>query len=170
MGDSKPPKATFDLIDSYANLEGTDVRIVLNDPQFEIAAPAELVLIQGNKRRRADALVVDGDAGRQVIAKLPRRALADGTWRLRLRSGERNSRLNVRLLIQGQRPLVLLWGATALPSALPEPHSREPRPAVRAVESVTATGRKVGRKMLTKLPEQPANALRRVVRRVEARF
>ncbi len=170
MGDSKPPKATFDLIDSYANLDGDDVRIVLNDPQFEIDEPAHLLLIHGMMRRRAEAVVGEGPSGRQVIAKFPRRALSDGTWRVRLRSGERNSRLNVRLLVQGKRPLVLLWGAKALPSELPAPHPRPASPAVKAVATASATGRKVGRKVLTKLPEQPANALRRVVRRVEARF
>lgn len=170
MGDSKPPKATFDLIDSYAKLEGQQAHIVLNDPQFEIVEPATLVLIQGDRRRRAAAAVVDGPSGKQVLASVPRPSLKDGTWNLRLRSGERNSLLNVRLLVQGDRPLVLLWGSKALPSQLPDPHPRPLKPVAKVAAEAKAKGRKLGHTVLTKLPEEPANAVRKVVRKVEERF
>lgn len=170
MGDSKPPKATFDLIDSYAKLQGENAQIVLHHPQFDILEPANLILIQGAKRRRTEATVVDGPSGKQVLASVPRSSLSDGTWNVRLRSGERNSLLNVRLLVQGERPLVLLWGSRALPSPLPDPHPRPLHPAAKVAAGAKATGRTLGHKVLTKLPKQQADTVRKVVRRVEERF
>lgn len=163
MGNSKPPKATFDLIDSYAHLVGDDVRIVLHEPRFDIAEPAALRLIQGKRQRQAEVRVTDGATGQHVVATISRASLTDGTWNLRLRTEDRNARLNVRLLVQGDRPLVLLWGAEPLPSRLPVPH---PRGGVAAV--VAARGQDLARKALTKLPDERAEAVRRVVRKFQS--
>lgn len=163
MGNSKPPKATFDLIDSYAHLVGDDVRIVLHEPRFDIAEPAALRLIQGKRQRQAEVRVTDGATGRHVVATISRDGLTDGTWNLRLRTEDRNARLNVRLLVQGDRPLVLLWGAEPLPSRLPVPH---PRGGVAA--AVAARGQDLARKALTRLPDERAEAVRRAVRKFQS--
>ena len=57
-----------------------------------------------------------------------RRELGDGTWAVIFRTNEERQRVNVRLLVQGERPLSLLWGAKAGRSKRPLRYDRRPRP------------------------------------------
>lgn len=135
MGSSLPPAASIDLIDSFARLKDADVEIVLAEP--ELAQGEEgvtLQLMKGRQRVATTVRVVHHDDGkRQVVACAPRADLTDGTWSLTLETigSDRAQRLDARLLVQGERPVVLLWGADGKASMLPVKHSL-PSPSQRA--------------------------------------
>lgn len=124
MGNSKPPPSSIDLVDSYARRRDDRVELVLQDPQFALGSTTTI------EARRKDAVVefevreVVDERGRRVVAIGPRAALENGPWRLHLIADGQREVLGVRLLVQGDRPLVLLWGATALPSRRPDPRPR----------------------------------------------
>src|SRR4051794_26554073 len=121
MGDSMPPPTTFDLVESFARRRGGDVEIVLAEPKADIATSSATVqLRRGSATVRAAAeLVTDAD-GRRLIIRAPRERFTDGIWTLQLlEDGEVVQGLAARLLVQGQRPLVLLWGAKARATRLP---------------------------------------------------
>lgn len=131
MGDSRPPEAAIDLVDSYARRVGDDVEVVLSDPDGVVAPGATVELRRGEQRHRASVEVVDaehGEHGRRALVRLPRADLRNGTYALRLAAagddGEGARPLGCRLLVQGERPLVLLWGQRATPSMTPVPHPR----------------------------------------------
>ena len=124
MGNSQPPPSSIDLVGSYARLRVDQVELVLQDPQFALGSSNTI------EARRKDTVVefsvrelVD-QRGRRVVASGSRAALRNGPWRLHLVVDGERELLDVRLLVQGERPLVLLWGATPLPSRRPDPHPR----------------------------------------------
>jgi hypothetical protein len=74
---------------------------------------------------------------------------------LRAASGD-NEPVDARLLVQGDRPLVLLWGAKGQPSAIPVPRSG---PIARKRKAVETAGRALDR-MLSLLPPERAATIR----------
>lgn len=162
MADSKPPQdANIDLVDSYARLRGTQVEIVLRAPRFEGSNDAALVLRRGKRRVLAPVSVIDDESRTVFAATVPRERLGNGIWSLRLRSGEDGLRVSARLLVQGDRPIVLLWGTDSQESALPVPHPRDNQPA-----GARAKAKLVASRMLSLLPDESAATVRRNARRL----
>lgn len=124
MGSSKPPAADVDLVDSYARLVGEEVEVVLADPGPSIGDGATVVLRGRSGAHRGTVALLDGDGGRRGVARFERSALSDGQYAVLLEAGADERPLGCRLLVQGARPLVLLWGAEAPTSQLPVPHRR----------------------------------------------
>ena len=128
MKKAKPPAAEIDLVDSYARRVGDDVELSLARPTIEVPDGAVVVLRGADGRHVADTTVHDADGGRRLTARVPRAALGDGTYVVRLRTADGGLPLGCRLLVQGERPLVLLWGDKTRRSTLPVSRPA-PRPA-----------------------------------------
>ena len=156
MGDSLPPPASFDLVGSFARRRGSDVEIVLARPEVTAGDPASVTLRKGRAAVEGPARLDDDAAyGTKLVVRVPRTELSDGSWSLTLRSGNgRGEPLAARLLVQGERPLVLLWGAKGTDSLVPSArkHSSKRRAAASA-------GRVLDR-ALNVLPEDKAVQLR----------
>ncbi|GAB2887616.1 hypothetical protein [Nocardioides pacificus] len=141
MGQSLPPQAAIDLVSSYARRRGDDVELVLRDPSDDITGEQLALTLRrtrGDRTRRVRGtceLVAGAD--RRLVARAPRAELSDGIWDIILREGEGRRRVGARLLVQGERPVVLLWGAQSTESRLPEPH---PRPRSAAIEQSAEHG------------------------------
>lgn len=150
MGSSLPPKASIDLVASYARLRGDRVEIVLVEPidLVEGEVWAELRRLRGDRSIRATLELVTTEQGRRYVITCPRSELTDGRWGITLHNAEDQQRVNARLLVQGDRPLCLLWGARAGASTPPVPYRDRPKP--------------VG-------PSRPADLLPPPVRRVAGR-
>ncbi|WP_157551281.1 hypothetical protein, partial [Nocardioides jensenii] len=73
MGDSRPPAAVIDLVDSYARRRDGRVEIVLANPEFPVGAGAALVLRQDTRTIKAPARLVEDASGRRLVATLPPR-------------------------------------------------------------------------------------------------
>lgn len=133
MGDSRPPRAVLDLVQSYAYRQDGQVRIVLSDPQTEIGTNPFLVMRQGPRKLKAPATVTEEDGVTTLVAEVPGGRRLRGVWALFLNAEDLTKvRLQARLLVQGpKRPVVLLWGARGEESRLPAPRTEEPvdRPA-----------------------------------------
>ncbi len=120
MGSSKPPATDVDLVDSFARLVGREVEVVLADAGPGIDDGATVVLRGRDGVLRGTLSIADGDLGRRGVVRFERSALTDGQYAV----GLEERTLGCRLLVQGNRPLVLLWGAAAPSSRLPVPHPR----------------------------------------------
>lgn len=163
MGNSRPPAAVIDLVDSYARRRDGRVEIILANPETSIGANPFLVLRQEGRKVKAPARLVEDASGRRLVATVPPRKSLRGTWQIALRSdSESPVRVQARLLVQGpKRPVVLLWGRNAAPSRLPDPKRAEapaPQP--------TGVARAAAHKVLSVLPEGRAEQVRRKVRRL----
>jgi hypothetical protein len=112
VGDSRPPdSALVDLVNSYARRREDRVEVVLADPAPPMDADgAVLVLRRDGRRVRSGAELLHDARGRRLVASFPADALDDGQWRVIVRAGGARTAPGVRLLVQGRRPLVLLWG------------------------------------------------------------
>lgn len=144
MGNSRPPKAAeISLVDSYARRAGQRAELVLADPRIDLPADPTVLLRHRKDRTEleAGAELVEDERGRRLLVSVPLSGLADGIWAVRLRTADGESGLGCRLLVQGDRPLVLLWGAKGLPSMLPKPHPRSTGPKEVAVRARSAAGR-----------------------------
>jgi hypothetical protein len=98
-------------VNSYALRRAGRIEVVLADPAPPLDADgAVMVLRAGRERVRSRATVVDDGRGRRLVASFAEEELADGQYRVVVRTSETRSRPGVRLLVQGQRPVVLLWG------------------------------------------------------------
>lgn len=152
MGSSRPPDADVDLVDSYARLVGGNAEVVLASPGPEIHDGATVVLRRGDGAHRGTLALIegDGDGGRRGVVRFERSALTDGQYDVMLRADADERPLGCRLLVQGPRPLVLLWGAEPTKSRLPVPHHR-PAPGGGPARRVRAlagrTGRAVSRRV-----------------------
>lgn len=140
MGSSKPPATAVDLVDSFARLVGREVEVVLADPGPGIDDGATVVLRGRGGVQRGTLAILDRDGGRSGVVRFERSALTDGQHSLEL--GDRT--LGCRLLVQGARPLVLLWGAEAPKSRIPVPHprSRARRTPVQRARSLAGRARR----------------------------
>jgi hypothetical protein len=164
MGDSLPPPAGFDLVDSLARLRGSDVEIVLREPKAELVESARTIVLKQRGRRASGTveLIRDG-AGTRLVCRVARSDLTDGIWSLTLR-GESDEPMDARLLVQGRRPLVLLWGAKTKPSLVPS------RRGARTGKQRLAAG--AGRALdaaLRPLPPERAARVRRQARHLARR-
>jgi hypothetical protein len=159
MGDSLPPPAEFDLVDSFARRRGDDVEVVLADPKTElIGADHAVVLRRGQAAVEAIGQFADSGTTRRLTIRAPRSRFANGTWSLAVRRPDgREAPLAARLLVQGERPLVLLWGAKGGRSETPPAHTGARRRAL-------STGRRVLDRALSRLPEARAAQVRGQVR------
>ena len=112
MGDSRPPgSAPVNLVNSYALRRAGQVEVVLADPAPPLDSDdAVMFLRAGPKRVRSRASLVDDARGRRLVASFPDDDLADGQYRVVVRVSDTRTRPGVRLLVQGERPVVLLWG------------------------------------------------------------
>lgn len=160
MGDSLPPPAEFDLVDSFARRRGADAEIVLAEPKTDLAGGGLTVrLALGKKSIDADAEATDTPAGRRLVVRVPRSRLSDGTWSLAVvRPGDDVAPLAARLLVQGERPLVLLWGAKAGDTHVPTPRAEGGRGAV------LRTGIRAANRLFDALPEKQGKQARRKAR------
>jgi hypothetical protein len=121
-----------DLVGSCAR------RSVTGDVVLSIAAlptrhvgEVPLHLRKGPRRSRTTARLTASsrlDQSGDLVATVPRAALPDGVWTLSVAlPGERVRPLDARLLVQGRRPVVLLWGAVGKVSRPPEPKTSRTR-------------------------------------------
>ena len=112
MGDSRPPdSAPVDLVNSYARRRGDRVEVVLADPSPPIDTTGAVVVLRREGRGvRAGADVLDDARGRRLVASFPAEDLDDGQWRVVVRVANERTNPGLRLLVQGRRPVVLLWG------------------------------------------------------------
>jgi hypothetical protein len=168
MGNSLPPPAAFDLISSYARSVGADIEIVLSDPKLDLpASSTKLTLRRGRRVVAAIGAAQHSEAGSRLVVRVARDAVTDGTWALSL---ERNSgpreRIDARLLVQGARPLVLLWGAQDKPSVIPSAR----RPTVTARRRAAAAAGRALDQVLRILPEERARTVRARARTVARRI
>lgn len=99
-------------VNSYAVGLGDRVDVVLADPVAPLdAGRATVVLRRGDQRMRAAASLVDGGGrGRRLVATFAAGDLTDGQYLLLVRGGGSRVKPGVRLLVQGDLPLVLRWG------------------------------------------------------------
>lgn len=166
MGDSLPPPAPFDLISSFARQRGTEIEIVLSKPK--LALPEGEIPVSLRRGRAVVSAVGRRErvaTGERLTVRVPRAAVDDGRWGLALEHGEGpRERIAARLLVQGRRPLVLLWGATNPPSVVPA--GRRPVASRRRV--ATAAGRALDRALVI-LPEEQATSTRSSIRKVARR-
>lgn len=157
MGDSLPPPAGFDLVGSYARRRGSDVEIVLAEPKSEILDSSVVVrLARGKKSVEATGALADEPGGRRLVVRAPRAALSDGNWTLTLRGHDGSPEpLAARLLVQGERPVVLLWGAKDKASLQPANRS-----ALSTKQRAAATAGRALDRALTLLPDEQAKKIR----------
>lgn len=168
MGSSLPPPATIDLVSSYARLRGADVEIVLAKPELSHGNQGlSLLLGKGRVSVPASAELVEGDGGQRLVARAPRSRLTDGTWSLVLETAgaDRSERVDARLLVQGDRPLVLLWGATGKSSRLPDRNAR-----LTPTRRAAAAGGAALDRVLEMLPPERATMVRSGARTVARRI
>jgi hypothetical protein len=126
---------TIDYVDSHARLRGDEVELVLCG--LESAADATTLVLS----RDASTVTAAAEASQgQVRARAPRAELSDGQWSIGL--GE--ARVDARLLVQGERPLVLLLGAEGPRSVVPKARPVVPVPSLarRVVRRLTRAVRR----------------------------
>ncbi|GAB2470464.1 hypothetical protein [Jatrophihabitans fulvus] len=162
MGDSMPPSADFDLVGSYARRRGGDAELVFAQPTGDVPSATTVVLRRKDREVTARAAVTERAGRPALVATIARGELADGIWGLRL--GADGPRLAARLLVQGERPLVLLWGAD-------DPRSRVPRPSNPrdARGRAIATAGRAADAAMRVLPADRATKLRGSIRKAARR-
>jgi hypothetical protein len=133
-----PVTLKIDLVDSHARLRGDDVEIVLAGLSGVVADPAGLVLSRDGSTVSAPAERGTTGATHEVRARTPRGGLGDGQWSIVLAAGDTERPVDARLLVQGLRPVVLLPGAQAPRSVVPQG---------RRVLEVPSLGRRVVRRL-----------------------
>jgi hypothetical protein len=164
MGLSLPPPATLDLVGSYARRTGDSVELVLARSDLPSSIGGLVVrLTRGAHSVTGTAQVRASGEGSDVLAQVPAGQLSDGIWQIGL-GGEGDDEfapVTARLLVQGPRPVVLLWGAKATASRVPAS-----RPAPGVPRRAATTGGKVLDAGLRVLPEPSANKVRQKLRRM----
>jgi hypothetical protein len=161
VGDSLPPPADFDLVGSYARRRGAKVEIVLADPKTEVSGAAVVRLARGKRTVEASGSLTDDARGRRLVVHAQRSALSDGNWSLTLIAADGAPEpLAARLLVQGMRPLVLLWGAKDKPSLQPAS-----RTVLSTKQRTAATAGKALDRVLGVLPEHQAKKIRATARK-----
>ena len=141
MGSSQPPATEVDLIDSYARLAGEQVEVVLADPGPGIGDGVTVVLRGRRSAQRATLALLDEDCGRRGVVRFERSTLSDGEYAALLVTDAGELPLGCRLLVQGARPLVLLWGGDSSKSRLPVPHPRPATPSTPVQRARSFAGR-----------------------------
>lgn len=165
MGMSAPPPASIDLVGSYARRRGGDVELVLWAPTEATDAVAVELRRQSMVVRGTVQFVQDA-RGERLVAVAPRAQLSDGQWTISaVTPDDQHVQVQARLLVQGERPLVLLWGGT-----LPRPGIESTIGAAPARERAAQVGGQLVTSALRPLPTPVAVSVRtswkRVVRRL----
>jgi hypothetical protein len=157
MGNSMPPPAAFDLVDSFARLRGSSIELVLADAKLDEAPGApSVILAKGKHSVTAAGELTDNAGTRHLVVRAPRASLSDGVWTIAVQGiGAETLRMEARLLVQADRPLVLLWGAKAGPTQAPSARTRK----------LASRGGRVLDRGLSVLPPQKAAAARAAIRR-----
>jgi hypothetical protein len=154
MGNSMPPPAAFDLVDSFVRRRGTEIELVLANAKLEesVSTP-DVILAQGSKTVTATGVLTTSGKERHLVARAPRASLVDGVWTIAVQtSAEDKQMMQARILVQGQRPLVLLWGAK---------HGETTQPKrVTPKQRLAATGGKALDVGLSLLPPSRAQSIR----------
>lgn len=160
MGNSLPPPAAIDLVGSFARRRGSAIEIVLWEPKLAETSGA-LLLKKGRRTVESPVKLIEDAAGRRLLARTPGGKLTDGIWSMRLRAATGNDEpVGARLLVQGERPVVLLWGAASKPSDVPRSGRRK---------AAAAVGRTLDRAVSVLPPEhavQVRSSIRKAARRV----
>lgn len=164
MGLSAPPPASIDLVGSYARRHGPDAELVLWAPsEGRDATSLELQGAAGGVT--APVQLVADDQGERLVARAPRAQLSDGQWSLALLLPDgRRAKVQARLLVQGERPLVLLWGGHNRETGVAAPK------AVPARKRLARTGGRLLDAALRPLPARQAVAARGALRRSARRM
>jgi hypothetical protein len=164
VGDSLPPAGPIDLIGSYARMSDLHVEIVLERPSLT-GSKSVLVLTKDERSVQARVRVVQHAEGRRFVVRVPRRRLRAGIWSLTMRSERGGDEVvGARLLVQDERPLVLLWGPETYGSIVPAQRANTPK--ARAVNTAAHALDIV----LAKLPAGRAHQIRDQVRAVARRI
>jgi hypothetical protein len=159
MGDSKPPNADFDLVDSYARRRGADIEIFLADPHADLQAATALTLSRSGDEVQVAMEPAQSPNGPVLVARVPADRLTNGRWTLHATSESGSKQISARLLLQGRRPVVLLWGAHGSATEVPE----RARPAT-PKEGVASLGGKVLDVAVSALPAERAQKIRGAAR------
>ncbi len=160
MGDSLPPPASIDLVGSYARTTGGTAEIILWDPKLQTTS-GTIVLRRKRRAVTGPIELVEDAEGTRLVGRIPRRELGNGIWGITVRAADGTDEpVAARLLVQAERPLVLLWGAKATPTRLPAGKARTtPRSAL------VETGGRVLDGALGVLPADRAVQVRAGIRR-----
>jgi len=105
-----------DFVLSYARRDGDAVRVVLALPDdAQVVGPQVFVRFeQRDTAFRVPATLTRVDGAVRVEVTVPRKDLADGVWRLKLREEDKPLRnLRARVLVHGYQPVALLFGKTS---------------------------------------------------------
>jgi hypothetical protein len=159
MGDSKPPNADFDLVDSYARRRGTDIEIILADPHADLQAATALTLRRFDSEVQAALETAQSPNGPVLVARVPADRLENGRWSAHVTSESGTKQISARLLVQGRRPVVLLWGAHGSATEVPV----RTRPAT-SKEGAASIGGKVLDLAVSALPAERAGKIRQSAR------
>ena len=165
MGQSLPPPATLDLVGSFARRNGPAVDLLLARSDLPSSTgPLVVHLARGSHAVTGTASVRQTSTGTDVVASVPAKHLTDGTWSIRLGvdGDDETVPVSARLLIQGERPVVLLWGEKAGKTALPVAR----RGSGTVARRVARGGSKALDAGLKGLPEPAATKVRSTVRKV----
>lgn len=167
MGNSLPPPAAFDLISSFARVMGAEIEVLLADPKVELAAPTvDVGLRRGRQVVIAAGMIEHSATGVRVIVRVPRNAVTDGTWTLSIeREPAAPERIDARLLVQGDRPVVLLWGARDPRSFIPKPRTV----TTHRRRAAAVAGQALDRALIV-VPEEQAKRLRASARSAARRL
>jgi hypothetical protein len=163
MGLSLPPPATLDLVGSFARRRGDVVELVLARSDLpSTSGPIVVRLTNGSSVVTGAAQVRSAAEGSDVVGSVPARALQDGVWGIGLgaEGDDEFAPVTARLLVQGARPVVLLWGEKGTTSKAPRAASRGAR------SQVMATGSKALDAGLKALPAELAAQVRAGIRKV----
>ena len=163
MGLSLPPPATLDLVGSYARRRADTVELVL--ARSDLPASSDALVVRLTKSVHAvtgTARVRQTEDGSDVVATIPSGALQDGIWQIGLgaQGDDEFAPVSARLLVQGPRPVVLLWGEKGTASRVP---SARPTPTV-ARRAATAGGKALDAGLRV-LPARQADKVRSTLRK-----
>ena len=159
----------IDFVDSYARLRGDDVEVVLATGEVSASDEPSLVLSQGDATVKASTSQGSSNGAPLLVAATARSGLSDGTWSIARTDGRL---FDARLLVQGRRPVVLVLGATPMPSRAPVRRRRPaaagaPAPqSLSAKQKVASAGGKVLDRALGVLPADRAARARQRARSV----
>jgi hypothetical protein len=163
MGLSLPPPATLDLVGSYARRRGDVVELVLARSDLpSTSGPIVVRLTKGSSVVTGSAEVREAGEGSDVVGSVPVRSLTDGIWGIGLGGAgdDEFAPVTARLLVQGARPVVLLWGEQGTKSKAPDGRAASAR------RRVLETGSKALDTGLRLLPPQRADQVRAGVKKV----
>ena len=170
MGDSLPPPAAIDLVGSYARRRGAEVEVVLAAAPLALTDGAVVTFARGGRTVVGRGAVTEPAGVRTFTVRAARDRFADGVWALTVTTETGAAeRIDARLLVQGDRPLVLLWGAAGRPSVVPKASGSPAKASVARRKQAAAAGGRVLERALSVLPEPQAKALRGRARTVARR-